>query len=282
LPFAIRGHPENTKENLLGTREAIVSHPQVRLFTDINPFRKLFHTPGASRTHSHPGLGYAHCMLLVDPDRSVVERRLAAVTRPVTILSFTQTVDAPEPRSLRPRLLLDEVAGLHELIALEEVNVVLDKGRAALYGIQHVPAIVLLGDDEDTRIRFLGAPAGYEFLSLVEALVLAGTGDSGLSPASRTLIAEHVREPTHVRVFVTPSCAHCPRAVTLAHRMAIESPHIEATCVDATEFVDLSRKYRVNGVPKTVVNDAIEILGALPEEEFVRTTLGIAGLPKPG
>ena len=56
--------------------------------------------------------------------------------------------------------------------------------------------------------------------------------------------------------------------------MAVESPHIRATSVEATEFMELSRKYRVTGVPKTIVNDTIEILGALPEDVFVRTALG--------
>jgi hypothetical protein len=57
--------------------------------------------------------------------------------------------------------------------------------------------------------------------------------------------------------------------------MAREHPLIRATCVEATEFMDLSRKFRVTGVPKTVVNASIEILGALPEEPFVRTVLGM-------
>jgi len=55
--------------------------------------------------------------------------------------------------------------------------------------------------------------------------------------------------------------------------MAFVSPHITAASIDATEFMDLTRKYRVTGVPKTVVNDEIEILGALPEETFVRAAL---------
>ena len=59
--------------------------------------------------------------------------------------------------------------------------------------------------------------------------------------------------------------------------MALESAHIRATCVEATEFMDLTRKFRVTGVPKTVVNESIEILGALPEELFVR---GVLGLPE--
>lgn len=62
----------------------------------------------------------------------------------------------------------------------------------------------------------------------------------------------------------------------LANRMARESGFIRATCVEATEFMDLSRKFRVTGVPKTVINQTTEILGALPEQSFVR---GVLGLP---
>ena len=54
--------------------------------------------------------------------------------------------------------------------------------------------------------------------------------------------------------------------VTLAHKLAVESPNIRATCVEASEFMDLSRRYQVTGVPKTIINDTIEILGAVPEE----------------
>ncbi len=61
----------------------------------------------------------------------------------------------------------------------------------------------------------------------------------------------------------------------LANRMALQNPQITAITVQATEFYDLARKYRVTGVPKTVVNESIEILGALPEPAFVRAALGI-------
>ncbi len=207
--------------------------------------------------------------LLSDPDREAVRAQLAPITHLVTLLFFTQTFGAPES-ALAARQIVDEVASLSDLVTVEELNFVLDKERAEAYGIEGIPAIALLRDGEDTRIRFLGAPGGYEFMSLVQAVVLAGTDGSGLSDAARTLIAERVTGPLDIRVFVTPTCPHCPRAVTLAHRMAVESPFIRATSVEATEFLDLSRKYRVTGVPKTVVNDTIEILGALPEDAFVR------------
>jgi len=55
--------------------------------------------------------------------------------------------------------------------------------------------------------------------------------------------------------------------------MAAANPNITADAVEATEFMDLSRKYRVTGVPKTIVNETIEIMGGLPEKMFVRQAL---------
>jgi glutaredoxin-like protein len=218
--------------------------------------------------------------LLSEQDRQTVAGHLAAIAHPVRILFFTQAIDAPDT-ALIARQVLDEVISLSDQITLEEVNFVLDKERAAQFGIHGVPGVALLRGEEDTRIRFLGAPAGYEFMSLIEALILAGTGQSGLTPESRALIAAYVTAPTEVLVFVTPSCPHCPRAVTLAHRMAVESPLITATCVEATEFLDLAQQYQVTGVPKTVVNGTIEMLGALPERVFVRTAVGAPEPPAP-
>ena len=57
--------------------------------------------------------------------------------------------------------------------------------------------------------------------------------------------------------------------------MAFANPLITADAIEATEFMDLTRRYRVTGVPKTIVNDDIEILGALPEDMFVRAALQI-------
>lgn len=149
--------------------------------------------------------------LLSEQDRQVVAGHLGTIARPVTALFFTQTIGAPET-VLVTKQILDEVAALTDRVTVEEVNLILDRDRAATYGVEHVPAIVLVrpparegGGVEDTGIRFLGAPAGYEFMSLIEALILAGSDDSGLSAASKALIAAHVKEPLELLVFATPT-----------------------------------------------------------------------------
>lgn len=210
--------------------------------------------------------------LLSERDRQTVRAHLAGLTHDVTLLFFTQTIAAPET-VLIARQVVDEVASLSERISVEEVNLILEKERSQQFGIDRIPGIALLKDGVDTRMRFLGAPAGYEFSSLVEAVALAGGDDSGLTDDSKRVIAEKATAPIDIKVFVTPTCHFCPRAVTLAHRMAVESPNISATCVEASEFHDLSRQYRVTGVPKTVSSSGAEIIGALPEDEFVRGLL---------
>jgi predicted DsbA family dithiol-disulfide isomerase len=59
--------------------------------------------------------------------------------------------------------------------------------------------------------------------------------------------------------------------------MAFANPNITAYAVEATEFPDLARRYRVTGVPKIVIDETIEILGGLPQDMFVEQALQNVG-----
>jgi len=51
--------------------------------------------------------------------------------------------------------------------------------------------------------------------------------------------------------------------------------------VEVSEFPQLAVKYNVMGVPKTVINETIELLGAQPEQEFLRQIKAAARPPNP-
>jgi alkyl hydroperoxide reductase subunit AhpF len=145
--------------------------------------------------------------LLSPADQEKLRESFDEMTTSVQVLFFTQALDC-EPCD-QTRKILDELPPLSDKIAIEEVNFVLEKDKAAQYGIDRVPALALLtrdasGEARDTRIRFLGTPAGYEFISLVQALLLAGGHDSQLTPANRARIAA-VNTPTTIQVFSTPT-----------------------------------------------------------------------------
>jgi predicted DsbA family dithiol-disulfide isomerase len=59
--------------------------------------------------------------------------------------------------------------------------------------------------------------------------------------------------------------------------MAMESDQIVAEAIEAQEFPDWARMYRVMAVPRTVINDKAVIEGALPERLFVQQILDAAG-----
>ena len=64
-----------------------------------------------------------------------------------------------------------------------------------------------------------------------------------------------------------------------AHALALANPHIKADVVECQEFPELAREYQVMGVPKTVINDRAEFVGAVPDEIFVNAILESLGKP---
>jgi predicted DsbA family dithiol-disulfide isomerase len=70
--------------------------------------------------------------------------------------------------------------------------------------------------------------------------------------------------------------------VSLANRMAVASPKVNARTIEASEFPDLSRRFGVQGVPRTVVNEEGAFVGAMPEPQFVAAVLELAGVPADG
>ena len=139
--------------------------------------------------------------ILSSTDAARVKDMLAGMTTPVRLAFFTQTLncDTCEPTAQ----ILKELAALSDKITVEEHNFLLEQDLAAGYGVDRVPAIVPLGL-QDYGIRFFGIPSGYEFMSLLDAILLVSGGDSGLQDGSRALIADMPGALT-LQVFVTPT-----------------------------------------------------------------------------
>lgn len=64
----------------------------------------------------------------------------------------------------------------------------------------------------------------------------------------------------------------------MAHQMAVEFENVTGDVIEANEFPELSRRYGVSGVPKVIINDKVEFVGAVPEEHFVAAIQRAAGV----
>ncbi len=156
-------------------------------------------------------------MSLLGPhDQERLRAEFSLMTRRVHLIFFTQSLGCET--CLQTRQVLDELPALSDRIIIDEVNLVLEAETAQRYGVDRVPAIAVAyeGVDADqarfdgsaplvdSRMRFLGTPAGYEFVSLVQAVLLAGGRGSQLSESSLRRLAS-VDQPVTMQVFTTPT-----------------------------------------------------------------------------
>jgi alkyl hydroperoxide reductase subunit AhpF len=141
--------------------------------------------------------------LLSAQDEQVLKQHLSTIEKSVTLLLFTQTIGGSESGAVAKQV-LDEVARLNDKIVVVEKSFVLDTEDRVKYGVDKSPAIVLLSDGVDTRMRMFGAPTGYEFVGLIEAILIAGTGAVDLEEETLELLAA-VDKPTTIQVFSTPT-----------------------------------------------------------------------------
>jgi glutaredoxin-like protein len=169
---------------------------------------------------------------------------------------------------------LEQLTALSEKIFLKSYNYADNSQLAQQYNVDLAPSLIIAGHERDDvidyGIRFAGLPSGYEFSSLIQAIILVSRRDSGLKPETRKTL-QGVKSPVNLKVFATPTWPYCPQAVVLAHQMAMENPLITAEMISANEFYELSMRYNVSGVPQTTINNGKGVvLGAVPEDDLIQ------------
>ncbi len=203
--------------------------------------------------------------------RQVLEVFAKEMSGKVTLLLFHDPSSEKCPYCTATMDLVTELAALDKRITLTIYDINKDQKEAKFLGVDKVPAIVV-GGKKIYNVLYFGIPSGYEFSSLVEDIVEASKGVTSLSNATKEQLKK-VSKPIDIKIFVTPSCPYCPRAVRLAHQFAMENGKIRAAMIEAQEFMELSTRYNVMGVPRTVINDSVHLEGAQPEEVLLKHVL---------
>lgn len=140
--------------------------------------------------------------LLTEDVVEQLKEEFANLVNPVRLVVFSQALADPESEQVK--LLVEELAALDPKLSVEAVNFILDKERVESLGIPRTPAIAILGADKDYGMRFYGLPTGYEFGTLVDAILLVSSGESGLSEQTKSALKELSRS-VHIQVFSTPT-----------------------------------------------------------------------------
>jgi len=184
----------------------------------------------------------------------------------VRVVLFTQEIECEFCKEARELVL--EVANLvPDKIKAEIYDFVKDAEKAKEFAVDKVPAIAIVGK-KDYGIRYYGIPYGYEFNTFIENIINVSKGTTNLSEDTKKKL-QSIEKPVHIQVFVTLTCPYCPIAAGLAHKFALESDKVRADVIEVGEFPHLGHKYSVMGVPKIVINERTELVGAVPESQFV-------------
>ncbi len=143
--------------------------------------------------------------LLNDALAAQVQDLFKEIPYPVHMLLFTQ---ADADYCAETQQLLEELVGLSDQLSLAVYDLDDDKLIAEQYKIDRVPGIVIAGKDVekiiDYHIRYSGIPAGHEFTSLVNDLVMVGSRNSGLNESTRAFL-KTLDKTVHLDVYVTPT-----------------------------------------------------------------------------
>ena len=99
--------------------------------------------------------------------------------------------------------LIREVAALSDKIEMRVLNPYIDRDEAQARGIEQGPAVVVEGAAQ-SRVVFLGIPGGYEFANLIDSIIVASTGEPGLSAETVGALAG-LQEDVTIKVFTTPT-----------------------------------------------------------------------------
>lgn len=151
---------------------------------------------------------------------------------------------------------------------LKELGELSDKLTVTVVESATEPMLPTLNIGTSGRVLFRGTPSGYEFSSLLTGIIDSGRDEVSLTPETMKFLDE-LTENLNIKVFVTPTCPHCPPAVVLAHRMAAYSEKVTAEAIEANEFQDEAVRYQVQGVPRTVINETFATEGSQPEAYLI-------------
>ena len=194
---------------------------------------------------------------------------LSHMREPVRLLFFTEKVQCPACQVQQE--ILETVTALSEKLELRIFNSQEHQEEVEKYNIDKFPATVPVGE-KDHGIRFFGVTAGQEFPSFLQTIMMISTGHSGLAPELEALVRD-IEKPVHIQVFVTLTCPYCPIMVHAAHQFAYVNDNIRSDMIESSQFLELARKYQVEGVPRTVINETTVLEGAHPEAVLYLTIL---------
>jgi glutaredoxin-like protein len=204
--------------------------------------------------------------------KSRIEDKFTSLKNDIKLVFFTQELDCPHCDDARR--FFEYVASVTRKIEFEVFNFTINQEKRREYRIFTVPALAIVGK-KDYEIRYYGNPMGPELSNLLDDIVYVSRGENTLSDTV-TQKLQLMKKRTQLKIFYSALCPYSLPVVKLGLQLAVASDFIMLDIIDAVEFLRVSEKYHVRGIPLTIVNEEKSFYGALEDEEYVENILKLS------
>ncbi len=205
-------------------------------------------------------------------DMETIEIKFRSLKNDVKLVYFTRESDCNHCNEAKR--FFEKVASVSRKIEFEVFNFAINLKKDWEYRIFAVPALAIMGE-KDYGIRYYGYPQGTELYNFLDDVVYVSCGENTL-PSVVSEKLQKLDEKVQLKIFVSSTCPYSLPVAKLGLKLAVANDNICVDIIDAIDFLEVSEKYDVRGIPMTVVNEKNGFYGALNVEEYVDNILKLA------
>lgn len=161
-------------------------------------------------------------------------------------------------------------------LKVEEISTEENEEETEKYKVSRIPAILFVDENDKEIIRYLAHPTGSEFVPFLNSIQYF----SGVRPYYADQIITHLKKikKANMKIFITPTCPYCPMTVPVLTLFSIVSKgKVSSEVIDVNLNPDMGKKYQVQGVPMTVINEKDIIHGMFTPQDLLDKLVGSKG-----
>jgi len=213
-----------------------------------------------------------------------IKREMSKLKNMVVLKLFTDFKTQKDGSKLRKCMACE---GTYELLKtlvefsngklkVEEISTEENEEETEKYKVSRIPAILFVDENDKEIIRYLAHPTGSEFVPFLNSIQYF----SGVRPYYADQIITHLKKikMANMKIFITPTCPYCPMTVPVLTLFSIVSKgKVSSEVIDVNLNPDMGKKYQVQGVPMTVINEKDIIHGMFTPQDLLDKLVGSKG-----
>ena len=213
-----------------------------------------------------------------------IKREMSKLKNTVVLKLFTDFKTQKDGSKLRKCMSCEGTYELLETLVefsngklkVEEISTEENEEEAEKYKVSRIPAILFVDENDKEIIRYLAHPTGSELPPFLNSIQYF----SGVRPYYADQIITHLKKikKSNMKIFITPTCPYCPATVPVLTLFSIVSNgKISSEVIDVNLNPDMGKKYQVQGVPMTVINEKDVIHGMFTPQDLLDKLVGSKG-----